>query len=162
MDVVDALCDLKAPQILIKKAHHDPSMELKCMMPVCFCPDELGGRYYFVKTGNPKNNPWMISVDREIPFVFGGEYTLENSRPAHKFCNQSAGAKIGGHRGKGKPKGGRRMSQEDRVRIGRLGQLATPPEVLSQGGKTTCCLRWNVRRGKPCTCGRHTVGVEVL
>ncbi len=64
--------------------------------------------------------------------------------------------------------------------ISRLGGLAVPPEVRSRLGKATnlkltreqrsrggrnvsredrvamYCKRWNINRGKPCTCGKHT------
>lgn len=36
------------------------------------------------------------------------------------------------------------------------GQLASICSLGGKiGGKAACCLRWNIRRGKPCSCGRH-------
>jgi hypothetical protein len=42
---------------------------------------------------------------------------------------------------------GRLGSREDKARAGRLGG--------SISGYIVCCLRWNIRRGKSCTCGTH-------
>lgn len=63
-------------------------------------------------------------------------------------------------------------SREDKVRAGRIaGRIAVDSGQLASiaasggrlggsfgghlGGPITCCLRWNIRRGKPCTCGKH-------
>jgi hypothetical protein len=48
-------------------------------------------------------------------------------------------------------RGGKNQPWETKVRIGRIGGLLGGPI----GGKITACLRWNVNRGKPCTCGKH-------
>lgn len=29
------------------------------------------------------------------------------------------------------------------------------PQTLSLAGRIGSCQRWNIRRGKPCVCGRH-------
>jgi hypothetical protein len=34
------------------------------------------------------------------------------------------------------------------------GNPATPEGIVT-GGRITCCLRWNIKRGKLCTCGYH-------
>jgi hypothetical protein len=31
------------------------------------------------------------------------------------------------------------------------------PELLTLGGRISMCNRWNIRRGKPCTCGTHSI-----
>jgi hypothetical protein len=40
------------------------------------------------------------------------------------------------------------------VESGHLDKVRTKA-VCSKGGTVVCCLRWNIRRGKPCTCGTH-------
>ena len=36
----------------------------------------------------------------------------------------------------------------------RIRSLVTP-EIMSENGRVVSCLRWNIRRGKSCTCGKH-------
>lgn len=53
-------------------------------------------------------------------------------------------------------KGGK-VSGRTNVESGHMERIRSliPPEVMSKNGLAVCCLRWNVRRGKPCTCGKH-------
>lgn len=44
---------------------------------------------------------------------------------------------------------GRLGSRENKVLAGKLGG--------SVSGSIVCCLRWNIRRGKSCTCGQHLI-----
>jgi len=37
----------------------------------------------------------------------------------------------------------------------RLYGIPSTPEGRAKGGRSTCCLRWNIRRGKLCVCGTH-------
>jgi hypothetical protein len=54
---------------------------------------------------------------------------------------------------KGGKIGGKNGNQEDRSRAGKIGgKIGGRGSV---GHKTTNCLRWNIRRGKPCACGKH-------
>ena len=39
--------------ILIKAAEQGYITQLACKMPECFCPEELGGAYYFEPVGRP-------------------------------------------------------------------------------------------------------------
>ena len=44
---------LGAKRILIKAAEQGYITQLACKMPECFCPEELGGAYYFEPVGRP-------------------------------------------------------------------------------------------------------------
>ena len=93
-DVADALCDLAAPQILIKKALHDATMQIYCEMTTCLCPEELGGRTYFKPCGRAAYDPWAPSVDHyPVPTRDNGETVVENVRLAHRYCNTVEGAR---------------------------------------------------------------------
>ena len=92
-DIVDQLCDLRAPAILIKAANNGLISAVVCGMEECLCPR---GRQHFTAGGNPKRNPWMISVDRVLPGCQGGEYMVDNVRTAHLKCNMAAGSRLGG------------------------------------------------------------------
>ena len=39
--------------------------------------------------------------------------------------------------------------------VAHLGNFAQPLEAKRLGGKISSCLQWNIRRSKPCTCGKH-------
>jgi hypothetical protein len=47
-----------------------------------------------------------------------------------------------------------RINGQKNVESGHLAKLRTP-EHQSEAGKVVACLRWNIRRSKPCTCGHH-------
>lgn len=73
------------------------------------------------------------------------------TREQHKSNSRLGGKKGGTISG--------RMNAEN----GHLAKLRTPEHQLKAarlggliGGKVVCCLRWNIRRGKPCTCGKHS------
>jgi len=63
-------------------------------------------------------------------------------------------------------KGGRRGGRNNVLsgHISRLGKknvesghlaAITTPETCSKGGQVGTCVRWNLRRGKACRCGKH-------
>lgn len=73
--------------ILITAAEQGYITELKCQMPECLCPEELGGRTYFEPiTGDLP--PWMPSHDHIHLKAEGGQRTVENSRLGHRLCNR--------------------------------------------------------------------------
>jgi hypothetical protein len=79
----------------------------------------------------------------------GGRKCVENG------LDYAAMGRIGGR------KGGRNQPREVKAANGRstrekgLGIFA--PGASGAGSRVTNCLRWNIRRGKPCVCGRHGV-----
>jgi hypothetical protein len=74
--------------ILIKAAELGYITEVRCGMPKCFCPEELGGARYF----EPRTHPW---TDWEptlehfpIPKREGGRESVDNAVLAHRLCNK--------------------------------------------------------------------------
>jgi hypothetical protein len=82
------LRDLGVKGILVQAAELGYVTEVKCGMPQCFCPEELGGAWYFESlTGgysdwNPTHEHFPLSK-RE-----GGHRTVDNSVLAHRLCNR--------------------------------------------------------------------------
>jgi hypothetical protein len=73
---------------LIKAAELGYITEARCGMRTCFCPEELGGAWYF----EPRTHPW---TDWEptlehfpIPKREGGPKSVENAVLAHRLCNK--------------------------------------------------------------------------
>jgi hypothetical protein len=73
---------------LVKAAELGYVTEMKCGMPKCFCPDELGGASYFAaRTG--QSNDWEATFEHyPIPKVEGGHKTVDNAVLAHRLCNK--------------------------------------------------------------------------
>jgi hypothetical protein len=75
--------------ILIQAAELGYITELKCGMPQCFCPEELGGAWHFESLSdgysdwNPTHEHFPVSK-RD-----GGQRTLDNSVLAHRLCKRS-------------------------------------------------------------------------
>jgi hypothetical protein len=74
--------------ILVRAAELGYITEAKCGMPQCFCPEELGGAWYFesltdgYSDWNPTHEHFPLSK-RE-----GGHRTVDNSVLAHRMCNR--------------------------------------------------------------------------
>jgi hypothetical protein len=74
--------------ILIKAAEIGYITEVKCGMPECFCPEELGGASYFEPVTHPGTD-WMPTHEhfprskRE-----GGNRAPDNAVLAHRLCNR--------------------------------------------------------------------------
>jgi hypothetical protein len=74
--------------ILVQAAKLGYITEVKCGMPQCFCPEELGGASYFVpltdgySDWNPTHEHFPLSK-RD-----GGQRTVDNSVLAHRLCNR--------------------------------------------------------------------------
>ena len=72
--------------ILIKAAELGYITEVKCGMPKCFCPEELGGAYHFEQS---KGSDWEPTHEHfPLPKREGGRRTVENSVLAHRLCNR--------------------------------------------------------------------------
>jgi hypothetical protein len=77
-----------AKRILIKAAEQGYITELACKMPKCFCPEELGGAYYFEPVTNeltdwsPTNEHFPLSKKE------GGREAVDNAMLAHRLCNR--------------------------------------------------------------------------
>ena len=84
-EVAEELRRLGVRNILITAAEQGKLIEVRCEMPTCFCPDELGWRSFF----EPVHMiDWMPTLDHIALKSEGGRKTLENSRLAHRFCNR--------------------------------------------------------------------------
>ena len=74
--------------ILVRAAELGYITEVKCGMPQCFCPEELGGAWYFeprtdeYSDWNPTHEHFPRSK-RE-----GGHRTVDNAVLAHRLCNR--------------------------------------------------------------------------
>ena len=73
--------------ILITAAELGYITEVKCGMPECFCPEELGGASHFESvTGYSDWNPTHEHFP--TPKRDGGQRTVDNSVLAHRLCNR--------------------------------------------------------------------------
>jgi hypothetical protein len=74
--------------VLVKAAELGYITEVKCGMPKCFCPEELGGAWHFDPVGYPVTD-WMPTHEHfPIPKRDGGHRTPDNSILAHRLCNR--------------------------------------------------------------------------
>ncbi len=82
------LRDLGVKGILVQAAELGYITEVKCGMPQCFCPEELGGAWHFeshtdgYSDWNPTHEHFPLSK-RD-----GGQRTIDNSVLAHRLCNR--------------------------------------------------------------------------
>jgi hypothetical protein len=73
---------------MIRAAEGGYVTSLRCTMPVCLCPDELGGREHFVPV-TPELPDWMPTADHyPVLKVDGGRLSVDNVRLAHRLCNR--------------------------------------------------------------------------
>ena len=87
-EVAERLRSLGVKGILIKAAELGYITELRCGMPECWCPDELGGASYFEPVGS-KLSDWSPTHEHfPIPKRDGGRRTVDNSVLAHRLCNR--------------------------------------------------------------------------
>ena len=85
--VAEALRRFGVRGILVTAAEEGYLTELRCQMPECLCPEELGGREYFEKV-TEELPQWMPSHDHIQLKSEGGHRTVENSRLGHRLCNR--------------------------------------------------------------------------
>jgi hypothetical protein len=77
-----------AKRILIKAAELGYITEVKCGMPECFCPEELGGAWYFEPVTHPGTD-WMPTLEHfPISKREGGRESVDNAVLAHRLCNR--------------------------------------------------------------------------
>lgn len=73
--------------VLIQAAEQGYITELKCKMPKCFCPEELGGAGYF-DPATPYSH-WSPTHEHfPRPRRDGGHRTVDNAVLAHRLCNR--------------------------------------------------------------------------
>lgn len=86
--VADALRRYRAKKILIKAAELGYITELKCAMPTCYCPAELGGATYFEES-NSDLSDWSPTFEHfPISREDGGKELVDNGILAHRLCNR--------------------------------------------------------------------------
>jgi hypothetical protein len=74
--------------VLIQAAEQGYITELACRMPKCFCPEELGGAYYFESVTDDLSD-WMPTHEHfPISREDGGHRTVDNAVLAHRLCNR--------------------------------------------------------------------------
>jgi hypothetical protein len=79
---------LGAKRILIKAAELGYITEVRCGMPKCFCPEELGGAWHFEPV-TAELSDWMPTFEHSpIPRREGGRESVENAVLAHRLCNR--------------------------------------------------------------------------
>ena len=82
------LKSLGAKRILIKAAELGYITEVKCAMPECRCPEELGGARYF-EPFTPELSDWMPTLEHfPISKREGGRESVDNAVLAHRLCNR--------------------------------------------------------------------------
>jgi hypothetical protein len=81
------LKSLGAKRILIKAAELGYITEVRCGMPKCFCPEELGGASHFEPAGGLSD--WRPTLEHfPIPKREGGRERVDNAVLAHRLCNR--------------------------------------------------------------------------
>ena len=74
--------------ILVRAAELGYITEVKCGMPQCFCPEELGGASYFAPRTNQWND-WEATLEHyPIAKLDGGRKAVDNAVLAHRLCNK--------------------------------------------------------------------------
>ncbi len=87
-DVAKRLRALGVKGILVRAAELGYITEVKCGMPQCFCPEELGGAGYFAPRTNQWND-WEATLEHyPIAKLDGGHRTVDNTVLAHRLCNK--------------------------------------------------------------------------
>ena len=77
-----------AKRSLIRAAEAGYITEMKCGMPTCFCPEELGGASHF-EHADKSLSDWMPTFEHHpIPKRDGGRETVDNAVLAHRLCNR--------------------------------------------------------------------------
>jgi hypothetical protein len=73
---------------LIKAAELGYITEVRCGMPKCFCPEELGGASYFIARTQTWNDWEPTHEHFPLPKREGGKATPDNTILAHRLCNK--------------------------------------------------------------------------
>jgi hypothetical protein len=86
--VAASLKELGVKGTLIKAAEQGYITQLACMMPECFCPEELGGACYFEPVANDWSD-WMPTLEHfPVSKKNGGKAAVDNAILAHRLCNR--------------------------------------------------------------------------
>ena len=74
--------------ILVTAAQQGYITDLRCQMPECLCPEELGGRGYFEP--RTKDLPDWMPTHEHFPRAKrdGGHRSIDNAVLAHRLCNR--------------------------------------------------------------------------
>ncbi len=90
--VAARLKELGVKGTLIKAAEQGYITQLACMMPGCFCPEELGGACYFEPVTNDWSDwrsDWMPTLEHfPVSKKEGGKVAVDNAILAHRLCNR--------------------------------------------------------------------------
>jgi hypothetical protein len=90
--VAARLKELGVKGILIKAAEQGYITRLACLMPECFCPEELGGACYFEPVTNDWSDwrsDWMPTLEHfPVSKREGGKAAVDNAILAHRLCNR--------------------------------------------------------------------------
>jgi len=135
----------------------------------CFIQErDLWGKLSGSTWGTGRRNPFHPTAERFLPGSEGGEYTLSNLRIAHDYCQMVQGGLIAGpknvesgHIQTLAASNRSKMTHEQLSEYGRRGAAATNGRHYRDRnfGRTVAvkgrCQRWNINRGKPCSCGHH-------
>ena len=73
---------------LIEAAELGYITEVKCGMPQCFCPEELGGAGYFEPRTHPGTDWEPTHHYFPLPKREGGRRSVDNAVLAHRLCNR--------------------------------------------------------------------------
>jgi hypothetical protein len=72
--------------VLVRMAKREQLIELRCEMPMCYCPK---GRSHFEKRDHPRRVNWAPSADHYPRLAAdGGTLVPWNVRLGHVLCNQ--------------------------------------------------------------------------
>ena len=87
-EVAKRLRELGVKGILITAAESGYITEVKCGMPQCFCPEELGGVGYFAPRTSQWND-WEATLEH-YPNCEArrGRKAVDNAVLAHRLCNK--------------------------------------------------------------------------
>lgn len=90
--VAARLKELGVKGTLIEAAEQGYITQLACMMPECFCPEELGGACYFEPITNDWSDwrsDWMPTLEHfPVSKRDGGKAAVDNAILAHRLCNR--------------------------------------------------------------------------
>jgi hypothetical protein len=82
------LKSLGAKRSLIRAAELGYITEVRCVMPECFCPEQLGGAWYF-EPATAELTDWSPTVEHyPIPKREGGRESPDNVVLGHRLCNR--------------------------------------------------------------------------
>jgi len=90
--VAGELRNLGVKGVLVKAAEQGYITQLVCMMPECFCPEELGGACHFEPVTDDLSDwrsDWMPTLEHfPKPKRDGGKKAVDNAILAHRLCNR--------------------------------------------------------------------------